>query len=322
MIDSTHIRKLNLNYRDVRIAFLGSPLMSAKLLEKLHDEGFNIVLSVAQPAKAKGRGNKVIVSEVEALSKKLSIPCFTPRKIREDYSFIKDYDIDLIVCLAYGQIIPQGLIDSAKIGALNFHGSILPKLRGADPIRRSIIEGFKTTGFSLMEMVDKMDAGAVYDTFEIDIENLNYDELVDALTSSLLEFAPKSLKRFIAGELIPHPQKEEEVTFAPKIKKEDEKLDLSLDTMTFLRWVLALSYHPGGFLILDDEPLKILKATYHSEKIDSPVGTIKALAKDHFILQLKDGDISIYEIQKAGGKKMDVRAFLNGHKNLLGKILR
>ena len=181
---------------------------------------------------------------------------------------------------------------------------------------------FKITGSSVLANIRKDGKQFKSEKYVSILENLNYDELVDALTSSLLEFAPKSLKRFIAGELIPRPQKEEEVTFAPKIKKEDEKLDLSLDTMTFLRWVLALSYHPGGFLILDDEPLKILKATYHSEEINSPVGMIKAIAKDHFILQLKDGDISIYEIQKAGGKKMDVRAFLNGHKNLLGKILR
>lgn len=321
MISTSFIKNLNLNPKEVRIAFLGSPTMSAKLLEALVNEGFNVVCAVAQPARPKGRGQKMILSPVEETSNRLNIPCFTPNKIREDFEFIKPFNIDLIVCLAYGQIIPQALLDIPRLGAINFHGSILPKLRGADPIRRSIIEGFKTTGFSLMEMVNKMDAGKVFATFEINIEESNYDELCEKLTSSLLTFAPSILNKFIKGELEGIEQDEVQVTFAPKIKKEDEKLNLELDTISFLRWVRALSYHPGGYLLLNGESFKIFDAKFHSSDVSKPIGTVKEVLKDRFILQLKDGDIEVLEVQKANAKRMKVRDFLNGYHDLKNKVL-
>ena len=321
MISTSLIKNLHLNPKEVRIAFLGSPTMSARLLETLVNEGFNVVLTIAQPARPKGRGQKMILSEVEEVSRLLNIPCFTPNKIRENYEFIKPFNIDLIVCLAYGQIIPQGLLDIPRLGALNFHGSILPSLRGADPIRRSIIEGYKVSGFSLMEMVDKMDAGQVFATDEIEILDANYDELCDKLTASLLKFAPVILTKFLKGELEGVPQDESKVTFAPKIKKEDEKLNLDLDVESFLRWVRALSYHPGGYLLINGESLKIFEAKFHSFDVSKPVGTVKEVLKDRFILQLKDGDIEVLEVQKANAKRMKVRDFLNGYHHLLNEVL-
>ena len=168
--------------KDVKILYMGTPEMSAKVLETLILDGFNIVGVVAQEDQPVGR--KAIITEVptKVVAKAHNIPVYQPHKIRLDYEFVKEINPDLILTMAYGQIVPQGLLDIPKMGALNLHGSILPKYRGAAPIQRAIMNGETETGVTLMEMVDKMDAGQMFgvEKCEITPED-NYTSLCEKI---------------------------------------------------------------------------------------------------------------------------------------------
>ena len=147
---------------EYRIVYMGTPRFSAQVLEFLINQGFNIVGVIAQEDKPVGRKKVLEPVPTKVVANKYNIPVFQPHRIRKDYEFVKALKPDLILTLAYGQIIPHELIELPKLGCLNFHGSILPKYRGAAPIQRAILHSDTETGVTLMEMVDEMDAGKFY----------------------------------------------------------------------------------------------------------------------------------------------------------------
>ena len=304
-----------------RIVYMGTPKMSADILESMIQDGFNIVGVIARVDQEVGR--KKILEEVptKVVAKKYNIPVFQPEKIRLDYEFVKELKPDLILTMAYGQIVPQGLLDIPTKGALNLHGSILPKYRGAAPIQRAIYDGETKTGVTLMEMVDKMDAGRIYAMEECEIlDSDNYTSLCEKIVSCSIKLVKEKLPLYLAGKLSGTVQDESLVTIAKKIKPEDEKLDLSKDSKMFLAHVRALSEVPGGFLMLDNRKLKIYKAVRISENKTNPMGYLTIGKRP--ILQLVDGEIELLEVQLEGKKKMDGRSFANGSHSLDGMILK
>ncbi|MBQ0008983.1 MAG: methionyl-tRNA formyltransferase [Firmicutes bacterium] len=306
---------------ETRIVYMGTPEMSAQVLEALIQEGFNIVAVIAQEDRPVGR--KAILTEVptKVVAKQHNIPVYQPHKIRLDYEFVKDLKPDLILTMAYGQIVPQGLLDIPPMGALNLHGSILPKYRGAAPIQRAIMCGETYTGVTLMEMVDKMDAGKMYgvESCEILPED-NYTSLCEKIVKCAIEVTKKFLPVYIEGKLIGEEQDESKVTFADKILPETEKLSLDYDAKTFVNYVRGMSEEPGGYLILNDLKFKILKAKISDQKVDGPVGSL--LVNKSVYLKLKDAVIELLEVQLSGKKKMDGKSFANGSKHLNGIILK
>ena len=288
--------------KDVRILYMGTPEMSAKVLEALISRGFNIVGVVAQEDQPVGR--KAIITEVptKVVAKAHNIPVYQPHKIRLDYEFVKEINPDLILTMAYGQIVPQGLLDIPKMGALNLHGSILPKYRGAAPIQRAIMNGEKETGVTLMEMVDKMDAGQMFGVSKCEISpEDNYTSLCEKIVNCCIEVCEKLLPKYFNGELKGEEQDESKVTFADKIKPETEKLSLEYGVDQFVNYVRGMSEEPGGYVLLDDLKFKILKASPANQPIDGEVGTL--LINKNLYLKLKDGVIELKEVQLAGKKK-------------------
>lgn len=281
---------------------MGTPEMSARILENLIQDGFNIVALIAQEDKVQGR--KAILQKVptKLVAEKYNIPVYQPHRIRKDYEFVKDLKPDLILTMAYGQIIPQGLLDIPSLGCLNIHGSILPKYRGAAPIQRAIIEGEKKTGVTLMEMIDKMDAGKMFAFEECEISpDDNYSSLCNKIVECGNRVIKNNLMSYLEGNLKGIEQDENKVTFADKIKPEDEKLDLSKPTNLFLNWVRGLSEEPGGYIYLNNLKFKIYKAHKISENRNSEVGTITISKR--VILQLSDGEIELDEVQLEGKKE-------------------
>ena len=300
---------------DYRIIYMGTPEMSAKILESLIKDGFNIVALIAQEDKPQGR--KAILQKVptKVVAEKYNIPVYQPHRIRKEYEFVKDLKPDLILTMAYGQIIPQGLLDIPRLGCLNIHGSLLPKYRGAAPIQRAIINGETKTGVTLMEMIDKMDAGKMFAFEECPIEtDETYSQLCEKIVDCGIRVIRNNLPAYFDGKLPGVEQDEKEVTFADKILPEDEKLDLSKPVNLFLNWVRGLSEEPGGYIYVNDLKLKIFKAHKYSDNVANKVGTLSVSKK--VILQLSDGEVELDEVQLAGKKKMDAKSFANGSRHL------
>ena len=263
---------------DFRLVFMGTPEISAYVFEKMILDGYHFVGLVAQPDHPVGRKGIIEKVPTKVVAEKYDIPVFQPAKIRLDYSFINELKPDLVITLAYGQIVPEDFLKVPKLGCLNLHGSLLPKYRGASPIQSSLINNEKVTGVTLMEMIKEMDAGRMYAKKEIEIdEDDNSTSLFNKVKNVAGELIIEALPKYINGELIGEKQNDEEVTFCSIIKPEQEKLDLSLPALSIIGWIRGLSDEPGAYLNLNNNKLKIYKAKLVDQSVSSEVGTIFSL---------------------------------------------
>ena len=307
---------------NLKLVFMGTPEISAYVFEKMILNGYSFVGLVAQPDHPVGRKGIVEKVPTKVIAEKYNIPVFQPEKIRLDYSFIDEIKPDLVITLAYGQIVPEGFLNKVPMGCLNLHGSLLPKYRGASPVQSVLINNESITGVTLMEMVKAMDAGRMYAKKEIKISDEdNATSLFNKVKEAASELVLESLPKYINGELKGEEQDENKVTFCSTIKPEQEKLDLSLSAKEIVGWIRGLSDEPGAYLYLNNLKLKIYKAKVVDNSITAEVGTIVKADKSGLYIQAKDGVISLLEIQKEGKKRMDYRSFLNGNQNLLGQKL-
>ena len=307
---------------DLKLVFMGTPEISAYVFEKMIEYGYHFVGLVAQPDHPVGRKGIIEKVPTKVVAEKYGIPVFQPIKIRDDYSFMDEIKPDLVITLAYGQIVPQGFLDKVPMGCLNLHGSLLPKYRGASPIQTALINNEKVTGVTLMEMVKAMDAGRMYAKKEVLIEeNDNNTSLFNKIKIVASELVLEALPLYINGELKGEEQDESQVTFCSTIKPEQEKLDLNLTAQEIVGWIRGLSDEPGAYLFLNNSKLKIFSAKVVNNLVEHQVGEIVKADKNGLVFQAKDGQIAILELQKEGKKRMNYRSFINGNQNLLGQIL-
>lgn len=305
--------------KDLNLIFMGTPQISADVFEAMINDGYHFVGLVCQPDHPVGRKGIIEKCPTKLVAEKYNIPVFQPIKIRNDYSFMNNLKVDLVITLAYGQIVPQGFLDIPPLGCLNLHGSLLPKLRGASPIQTALINNEKVTGVTLMEMVKAMDAGRMYGKKEVIISDDDnstslFKKIGEAARDLVLELLPK----YINGEIKGEEQNESEVTFCSLIKPEQEKIDLSKDIKDIYGLIRGLSDEPGAYLYLNDQKVKIFKANIANNEVNAEVGTIVEADKRGLLIQLNNGQLAILELQKEGKKRMDYRSFINGNQNLLG----
>lgn len=312
-----------MNKKDAKIIFMGTPEISSKVLEGLILDGYNIIAVIAQPDRPVGRKKILMPVPTKVVAEKYNIPVYQPVKIRKEYEFVNDLHPDLILTLAYGQIVPQGLLDIPTFGAINLHGSLLPKYRGAAPIQYALLNNDKVTGMTLMRMTKEMDAGEMYAKKEIEIdEEDNSTSLFIKMGDLALELAKESLPLFLEGKLEGIPQDESQVTFAPSIKPEEEKIDLNKTKEQIFGQIRALSETPGAYLYLNELKLKIYKVKIVSDEILGEVGTIVKADKGGLYLQTVNGIIALLDLQKEGKNRMDYKSFINGNQNLVGQLLK
>ena len=309
-----------------RIVYMGTPKLASYILEGLISAGYNIVGVVSQEDRPVGRKGILTPPPVKVVAEAHNIPVFQVKKIRDDYSFIQEIQPDLIITCAYGQIVPQGLLDIPKLGCINVHGSLLPKYRGASPIQQALINGDEESGVTIMEMIYRMDAGKMYHKKVVDVlVDDNYDSLSEKIKKigleALLEMLPSYIEKKTNSIEFGEEQDEALVTKCGKITKEQEHLSLDYTKEQFVNWVRGLSETPGGYVILDNQVFKILKARIHSSNVTGQVGEIIQADKNGLILQLKDGQLALLEVQKQGKNKMDYKSFVNGNRDLVGKIV-
>ncbi len=308
---------------EARIIFMGTPDISSRVLESLILHGYNIIASISQEDKPVGRKAILEATPVKLISQKYNIPCYQPHKIRLDYDFILDLKPDLIITFAYGQIVPEAVLNAPKLGCINLHGSLLPKYRGAAPIQYSLINLDKITGVTLMKMIKEMDAGEMYAKKEVEISiDDNSTSLFKKISLAAEELILEILPEFLKGNYKGEKQDENLVSYAPMIKAEQERLSLDMDIDHILGWIKGLSDEPGGYLYLEDKKLKIFKASILNHENNHQIGEIIEASKKGLSVQLKGGVLNILELQMEGKKRMDYKSFLNGNPNLLGKFLK
>ena len=302
----------------IKAVFMGTPEIARDALEALTDV-LDVVLVVTQPDKLVGRKKVLTKSPVKLLAESLEVPVFQPYKIKEEYDTITKLNPDIIVTCAYGQILPKALLDMPKYGALNIHASLLPKYRGGAPIERSIMNGDKKTGITLMHMDIGMDTGDIIYKEEIAIDDLDTKETLTKKLSLLAQkIIKKNLPLYLDGEYSSIKQDESKASYAPIISKEDEYLSFNKSSLEVYNHIRALSPEPSVYALLDNKRYKFYEAKLSNLK--GTPGEILAIDEALTIGTL-DGAIDILSIQEAGKKNMSAKDYFSGKnkKEYIGK---
>ena len=306
----------------MKVIFMGTPDFAVPVLEGLI-ENYEVVLVVSQPDKRVGRRQELKNTPIKEVALKHNIPVFQPVKIREDYEKIIDLNPDLIVTCAYGQIIPKVILDCPRLGCINVHASLLPKLRGGAPIHKAIIDGYKTTGITIMYMDVKMDDGDIISQKEIEItDNDNLESLHDKLSVMGKELLLETLPSIINGTNERIKQNEEEVTFAYNIKREEEHIDFNKSSREVFNLIRGLSPIPGANAIIFENEMKIYESIISDKKYSGIPGKIVDVTKQGIVVKTNDGTIIITKLKPFGKKMMDATSYINGigKDKLIGKV--
>ena len=308
----------------MKIVFMGTPDFAVNVLQGLIDN-YDVVGVVSQPDKRIGRHQVLTNTPVKELALKYDIPVFQPIKIREDYEDILNLNPDLIVTCAYGQIIPKAILDYPRLGCVNVHASLLPKLRGGAPIHKAIIDDYGTTGVTIMYMDVKMDSGDIISQREVkilDSDNLEslHDKLSEVGTSLLLDTLPS----IIDGSNSRTKKDEDEVTYAYNIKREEEHIDFSKTSREVFNLIRGLCPVPSSNAIIDEKEMKIYKSTISSKNYNGEYGEIVDITKEGIVVKTGDAAIILTEVKPFGKKKMDANSYVNGigKNNLIGKVFK
>jgi len=309
--------------KKTKVLFMGTPEFSVPLLNMLI-ENYDVVGVVTQPDKEIGRKKVVTPSPVKVLALDNNIEVITPFKIKFEYNEVIKFAPDIIVTCAYGQILPNEILNYPKYGCINVHASLLPKYRGGAPIQRCIMNGEVKTGITIMYMNEGMDTGDIIEKRELIIDpNDNYDSLSKKLSKLGTELLKDVLPTIINKNNKRIIQNNEEATYASIIKREDEIIDFNKTSFEINNKIRGLSSNPGAYALLDGKIVKIYSAVIsdhiHPEKEN---GEIVKIYKDGIGISTLDSEIIITDVKFEGKKRMLVKDLLNGNikDQLLGKV--
>lgn len=311
-----------------KIVFMGTPKFAVPVLEMLIEK-YGVDLVITQPDKKVGRKKVLTAPPVKVIAEEKGIKVLQPEKISNDenvLSELKELNPDIIITAAYGQLVPETILEIPKYKCINVHGSLLPKLRGGAPIQYSILEDHEKTGITIMYMAKKLDAGDMISKVEVDIlDSDNYESLHDKLSIAGRDLLKETLPNIFTGNIAPEKQDDSLATFARNILREDEKIDWNKSAREIFNQVRALDPTPGAFTYLDENVLKI----WNSEVVDleenfssKKVGTIIKQDKKHIYLLCGENTVlKVKELQISGKKRMPVVNFLSNKKDYVGTIL-
>lgn len=309
--------------RDLRVVFMGTPDFCVPVLEALI-KNYKVKAVVTQPDKMVGRSGKLAKPPVKIVAENNNIVVLQLQKIKEQYQEVLDLDPDLIVTCAYGQILPKEVLDYPRLGCINVHASLLPKLRGGAPIHRAIIEGHSKSGVTIMYMAPGMDDGDIITQKEVEITNTDTaSTLHDKLSKLGSELLIETLPSIIEGTNKRIPQEESLVTYAPIIKPVDEKIDFSKTSKEVYNRIRGLNSFPGAYFMLDGKRFKVWESIIIDEYFPTSLdGEIVKIYKEGIGVKTHNGVIVLTIIQPEGKSKMNSKDYLNGLKeNLVGKVI-
>lgn len=299
----------------MKIIFAGTPEFAVPTLRMLLTSEYPVCAVYTQPDRPAGRGRKLKPSPVKELAMASGIPVYQPESLKTDAEFrrLAAFDADLIVVVAYGMILPQQVLDLPKYGCINVHGSLLPRWRGAAPIQRALMAGDEKTGVTIMQMVRKLDAGAMLhkEEYVIGPEDTASD-LHDKLAELGAIGLAKVLKQLEAGNCTPEPQDETRVTYAEKLEKSEAIIDWTQPAEQLALKVRGLNAWPVAQTVYQDKVLRIWRAEAIDQLTAAEPGVMKLNGK-HLDVATGQGILRLHEVQLPGGKRMPVEAFLNAH---------
>ncbi len=295
----------------IKTVFMGSPEFALPSLRALALQ-YQVVGVITQPDRASGRGRELKAPPVKTLALELNIPVLQPEKLREPEAMaqLREWNPDLIVVAAFGQILKKDVLDLPKYGCINVHASLLPRWRGAAPINAAILAGDEEIGVTIMQMDVGLDTGPMLSKRSIrHTPDLTTGSALQALSTLGAELLIETLPDYFAGKIIPQPQPEVGMTYAPMLKKEDGKLDFAHDVNELERRVRALNPWPGTFMDFDGAILKVHRA--HVEAGNASAGQ-RLVVQDQPAVGARGGSLVLDEVQPAGKKSMSGKSFLAG----------
>ena len=322
----------------MKVVFAGTPEFARSALDRLCDAGFELALVLTQPDRPAGRGMKLHQSPVKVLARQRGIPVAQPRSLRLDGRFAPDAELarqalvdaqaQVMVVAAYGLILPQWVLDLMRQaqpdgtpgrGCLNIHASLLPRWRGAAPIHRAIEAGDCRTGVTIMQMDAGLDTGDMLLVRDLSIRHTGADadttgSLHDKLAALGAELIVTALQVAAPGALPARPQPTDGITYAHKVDKAQARVDWSASAGLIERRIRAFNPAPGAWTGLGDEVVKLWRAEVGDSASDpgAPSGTMLAVGAHGIDIACGQGVLRLHELQRAGGKRMDVAAFLRG----------
>lgn len=308
----------------MRAVFMGTPEFSVGTLDAMCKAGHEVVAVFTQPDKQKGRGKSVLMTPVKERAIELNIPVYQPEKLKEDenYEILKELNPDVIVVVAYGQLITKRILDLPKYGCINVHASLLPKYRGAAPIQWAVIDGEEVSGVTIMKMDESLDTGDMIMKKEIALNSKEtggslHDKLA-ILGANLLVEALEALEN---GTATYTKQDDSKMTYAKKLTKELGNIDFSMPAKEIERLVRGLNPWPSAYTTYEDKNMKIWDVEVSDKVYEGKNGEIVDVSKNDFTIKTQDGAIIVKELQLQGKKRMDAGAFLRGTKVEKGVFL-
>ncbi|WP_201273915.1 methionyl-tRNA formyltransferase [Mycoplasma anserisalpingitidis] len=277
----------------IKVILAGTPEFSVPIFEEVI-KNFEVIAIISQPDKPANRGYKLIPTPTKVLAEKYNIKCYQPNKISEIYDELAQLDFDFLLTAAFGQYIPEKILNLPKKAALNVHGSLLPKYRGAAPIQHSLLSGDKKTGINLIYMVKEMDAGNILKSSEIEIdEDDTSDSLFNKLSILSAQNITKWLKEIYENNFNEIVQDASQVILAPKLTKEEAQIDLSENSDQVINKIKAYSSNPGAYTFINNKRVKLFNATTKE-------------VKNAIQLSCRDKNIYIYDYQYESKKRVNL----------------
>ncbi|HDR2625155.1 TPA: methionyl-tRNA formyltransferase [Enterobacter cancerogenus] len=303
--------------KTLRIIFAGTPDFAARHLDALLSSGHNVVGVFTQPDRPAGRGKKLMPGPVKALAEEHGLPVFQPASLRpeENQQLVADLNADVMVVVAYGLILPKAVLDMPRLGCINVHGSLLPRWRGAAPIQRSLWAGDAETGVTIMKMDVGLDTGDMLYKLSCpitpeDTSATLYDKLAELGPQGLI----KTLEQLAEGTAKPEVQDEALVTYAEKLSKDEALLDWALPAAQLERCIRAFNPWPMSWMVIDDQPVKVWKASVIESHVQAAPGTIVEANKQGIQVATAEGILNLESLQPAGKKAMSVQDLLNSRR--------
>ncbi len=308
----------------VKVLFMGTPDFAVPSLESLVREGYHVIGVVTQPDRPKGRKKELTPPPVKMAAQKLGLPVYQPEKLRDPEAVERVLSLkpDLIVTAAYGQILPEAILKEPKFGCINVHASLLPKYRGGAPIHHAIINGEKETGITIMYMVKALDAGDIISQRSIPITD---DDDVGTMHEKLsvlgAELLTETMPLLLEGKITAVKQDESQVTYAPNITRDDEKIDWTRTAMELWNQVRGLYPWPVAFTTWKNQPFKIWRAKPVEKQATAEPGTVVQIDEAGILVATGGGHLLLQEVQPAGKRRMPVAEFVRGRQMTVGEQL-
>ena len=309
----------------MRIVFMGTPDFSVGTLRALAEAGHQIVGVVSQPDKPRGRGKALAPTPVKEEALRLGLPVYQPARVREEgfVQTLRELEPDVIVVVAFGQIIPESILSLAPLGCINVHASLLPGYRGAAPIQWAVRNGEEKSGVTIMRMDAGLDTGDMISRVEVPLsEEETGGSLFDKLSQAGARLLVETLPTLADGTAVYEKQPSESPTdYAGMIRKEMGNLDWSMPAVKLERLIRGLNPWPSAYTFLGGKTLKLWRARVEQSQSEASCGTVLSAGKGGLLVQTGDGALRILELQLEGKKRMDAEAFLRGYQIPEGTVL-